>query len=82
MFYEVPDNINSKMTMSVYVNILEQHVLPLLKQGDIFILEEDDDSGHGKANNNNIVRQWKQCHDLQCYFNASQSSDLASIENC
>ena len=82
MFYEVSGNTNNKMTMSVYINILEQHVLPLLERGDIFILEEDGDSGHGRANNNNIVRQWKQHHGLQYYFNAPQSPDLAPIENC
>ena len=70
------------MIMTKYIDILEQHVLPLLKHGDNFILKEDGDSDHGKANNNNIVRQWKQQHDLQCYFNAPQSPDLASIENC
>ena len=82
MFYEVSDNINSKMTMIKYIDILEQHVLPLLKHGNNFILKENSDSGYGKANNNNIVKQWKQQHDLQYYFNTSQSFDLAPIENC
>ena len=82
MFYEVPGNINGKMTMGVYIDIFEQHVLSLLKQGDTFILEEDGDSGYDKANNNNIMRQWKQQHGLQYYFNAPQSPDLSPIENC
>ena len=68
--------------MTKYINILKQHVLPLLKCDDNFILKEDGDSDHGKANNNNIVRQWKQQHGLQYYFNTSQSPDLTPIENC
>ena len=56
MFYEVPGNTNGKMIIIKYIDIFEQHVLPLLKYGNNFILEEDGDSGYGKANNNNIVR--------------------------
>ena len=82
MFYEVSGNINSKMIIIKYIDIFEQHVLPLLKCGNNFILEEDGDSDYSKANNNNIVRQWKQQHDLQYYFNTSQSPNLAPIENC
>ena len=82
VFYKVSGNINSKMIIIKYIDIFEQHILPFLKCDDNFILKKNGDSDHDKANNNNIVRQWKQQHDLQCYFNISQSPDLAPIENC
>ena len=45
------------------------------------ILEEDGDSGHGPGKNN-IVRAWKDHHQLHHYFNCPQSPDLSPIENC
>ena len=83
VFYEVPGNTNGKMSQEVYINsILYPHVLPEVKKGKPFVLEEDGDSGHGSADNNNIVRRWKANHRLQFYFNAPKSPDLSIIENC
>ena len=82
VFYDIPGNTNGKMTMAKYVQILDEYVKPLLIEGCDFILEEDGDSGHEVANNNNIVKRWKQQHGLKSYFNAAQSPDLAVIENC
>jgi hypothetical protein len=81
-FYNVPSNANSKMSQRVYIDsILEPVAKPWLDRGDKFVLEEDGDSGHGPGRNN-IVRTWKEEHNLDHYFNCSNSPDLASIENC
>jgi hypothetical protein len=42
---------------------------------------KDGDSSHGPTKNNNIVRQWKEKHKLESFFNCAQSPDLAPIEN-
>jgi transposase len=82
-FYTVPGNTNGKMTQSVYINqILEPIVKPWIEAGHDFALEEDGDSGHGPAHNNNIVRKWKETHGLEYYFNCASSPDLSPIENC
>lgn len=39
-------------------------------------------SGHGKAKNRNIVRQWKEENNLEYFFNCASSPDLSPIENC
>ncbi len=83
VFYEVPTNKNGKMSQRVYIDsILTPHVLPDLEKGVDFVLEEDGDSGHGSADNNNIVRRWKEENGLKSYFNAPKSPDLSIIENC
>ncbi len=61
--------------------ILEPVVRPWLEAKEDFVLEEDDDSGHGTSASN-IVRKWKQTHGLEACFNCASSPDLASIENC
>ena len=57
MFYDVSDNINSKMTITKYIEILDEYVRSLLIENHNFILEENDDSDHEIKNNNNIVQQ-------------------------
>ena len=58
IFYEVPGNTNGKMSQRVYIDsILEPIVKLCLEVSERFVLEEDGDSGHGSANNNNIVRK-------------------------
>ena len=47
---------------------------------EAFVLEEDNDSGHGTGKQN-IVRAWKTAHRLKSYFNCPQSPDLVPIEN-
>ncbi len=84
IFYNVPGNTNGKMSLQVYRDsILEPHVKPWIKRGDDFVLEEDNDLGHGigKAKTN-IVRKWKEDNRLEYYFNCAQSPDLSPIENC
>ncbi|KAK4104753.1 hypothetical protein N658DRAFT_564522 [Parathielavia hyrcaniae] len=79
-FYEVPGNLNGKMSMQIYRDeILEKAVSPWLAR-DQFVLEEDGDSGHGTGKNN-IVRDWKQQHGLKYFFNTPGSPDLSPIEN-
>ena len=70
------------MTQEKYLDILEDMVKVCLDRGEQFILEEDGDSGHGGADNSNMVRRWKEKHGLQYYINAPKSPDLAPIENC
>jgi hypothetical protein len=55
-----------------------------LEKGDDFILEEDNDSGHGGgvSKGGNIVKIWKKENKLEHYFNCACSPDLAPIENC
>jgi hypothetical protein len=84
-FYNTPGNKNSKLSLKVYRNdILELIVKPWLtdlKQKP-FILEEDNDSGHGGGSHNNIVAKWKCDNNLDHYFNSPNSPDFAPIENC
>ena len=72
------------MSLQVYINqILEPVVKPLLLEKQDFVLEEDSDSGYGKAKNRNIVRQWKEEeNNLEYFFNCASSPDLSLIENC
>jgi hypothetical protein len=70
------------MTQRGYIDqILEPVVKPWLERGDVFVLEEDGDSGHGLGKNN-IIRKWKNNNNLKHYFNVHSSPDLAPIENC
>jgi hypothetical protein len=80
-WYDVPGNKNGKMNKEVYRDvILEGIVRPWLDRGDSFVLEEDRDSGHGIGKGKNIVKDWKQAHGLETYFNCSASPDFSPIE--
>jgi hypothetical protein len=82
VFYNVPGNTNGKMSLQVYRDsILEPIVKPWIQRGDDFVLEEDNNSGHGTGKRN-IVRAWKEENNLESYFNCAQSPDLSPIENC
>ena len=71
------------MSLQVYINqILEPVVKPWLLEKQDFVLEEDGDSGHGKAKNRNIVRKWKEENNLEYFFSCASSPDLSLIENC
>lgn len=61
---------------------MEPVVKPWLVAGHDFVLEEDGDSGYGKAKTRNIVRLWKEENKLQYFFNCASSPDLSPIENC
>ncbi len=81
-FYDIPTNTNEKMIQQAYIDqIFEPMVKPWLDAGHDFVLEEDNDSGHGTGPKN-IVRTWKKDHKLKSYFNCASSPDLAPIENC
>lgn len=81
-FYDIPSNKNGKMTYEGYIEILERpnSVKDWLERGEKFVLEEDRDTAHGTSTTN-IVRTWKQKHDVPYYFNCSESPDLTIIEN-
>ena len=65
-----------KMTQQCYRDlILEPVVGSWLREGQYFVLEEDNDSGHGTSKTN-IVRTWKKQNGLQSYFNCSSSPTL------
>lgn len=82
IFYDVPENRNGKMTHKVYIDsILEFVVKPCIVEGHNFALEENGDSSHGTSKKN-PVREWKEEHGLESYFNCPQSPNLAVIENC
>ena len=80
--YEYATNsINGKLTQEVYLNkILKGPILHWIQRGDNFILEEDQDTGHGPGADN-PVRKWKEEQGLRYFFNASGSPDLSPIEN-
>ncbi|KAF1831151.1 hypothetical protein BDW02DRAFT_572326 [Decorospora gaudefroyi] len=60
-FYKVPGNRNGKLLLSVYRDqILEPVVKKWVENDPYFILEEDNDSGHGGGSSTNIVARWKQ----------------------
>ncbi len=83
IFYKVPGNTNGKMSLQVYIiQILGPVVKPWLLKKQDFVLDEDGDSGHGKAKNRNIVRQWKEENNPEYFFNCASSLDLPPIENC
>ena len=88
--YTVPSNTNGKMTQEVYVNqILNEEVIKWTKEPVEWVLEEDNDSGHGAKGLNNKVNQWKRAHGMsqskdnlhKWYFNCPRSPDLAIIED-
>lgn len=81
IFYD-SGNANGKMTQKAYIEqILEPHVLPLLKENPDLVLFDDGDSRHGPGKSN-PVREWKNKHGLKHYFNVASSPDLNIIENC
>lgn len=76
------NNDNGKMSQQVYIDsVLNAIIKPLLDAGEKFIMQEDRDSGHGVAENNNKVRRYKKEIGLEYYFNPGKSPDLSVIEN-
>lgn len=71
------------MSLQVYINqILKPVMKPWLLENQDFVLEEDGDSGYGKAKNRNIVQQWKEESNLEYFFNCASSPNLSPLENC
>lgn len=63
--------MNGIMGQRVHIDsILEPVVKPWLGAGEDFVLKEDGDSGHGLVKSN-IVRAWKDEHNLKYYFNGA-----------
>ncbi|KAL2136146.1 hypothetical protein VTI74DRAFT_5199 [Chaetomium olivicolor] len=81
VWYDVPGNSNGKMTLQVYRDqILEPIVGEWLRSGcQRFVLEEDNDLGHGTSKRN-IVRTWKEDNGLESFFNCASSPDFIPIE--
>lgn len=76
-WYDAPRNSNGKMSMQVFHDIVLQPVISeWVRRGDHFVMEEDNDSGHGGGCGNNIVRRWKRAHNVNSLFTCSQSPDL------
>jgi hypothetical protein len=70
------------MSVQVYLDhILQPIVLSWLLRGESFILEEDNDSGHG-GSDDNIVRSWKEAPGLRSCFHCPGSPDRSPIEHC
>jgi hypothetical protein len=82
-FYKVFGNRNGKLSLSAYRDQILEPVVKKWHQNDSpFILEEDNDSGHGGGSQGNIVARWKRDINLDYYFNSPNSPDLSPIENC
>jgi len=77
----VPTSTNGPLNSSTSFH---QTTIFRISRGDNFVLEEDGDSGHGGGNSTeqNIVKQWKEAHQLTHFFNTPGSPDLSPIENC
>ena len=74
-----PGNSNGKMSQKVYRDhILEPTVGPWLREGQSFVLEEDNDVRHGTSKAN-IVRTWKEKNGLESFFNCASSPDFSPI---
>ncbi|KAF1815725.1 hypothetical protein P152DRAFT_455449 [Eremomyces bilateralis CBS 781.70] len=87
VFYEIPSNINGKMTQECYLNdILKPVVGGWLVNGDYFVLKEDQDSGHvlprSTKTKPSAVSRWKTEVGLYCFFNCAGSPELSIIEDC
>ena len=82
VWYDNPNNTNGKMSLKVYKDqILEPVVKEWIESGERFVLEEDNDSGHGTGQKKgNIVRSWKEKYGLEQSWNVSHSPDFSPIE--
>lgn len=52
---------------------------PWLELGENFIFEKDKNLGY-KSGKSNIVRDWKDEHNLKSYFNCNNSLDFSPIK--
>ena len=77
------------MSQEVYINqILDVEVAQWCAEPKRWVLEEDNDSGHGNQSKDNLIIRWKEAHGLQkgsktknsWFSNCPQSLDLALIE--
>lgn len=79
--YFTPKNENGKLNIQQYVDQWYKPVVARqIARKDVFVLEEDGDSSHGKGVNN-LARKWREKHGVNQYFNCVHSPDLAPIEN-
>lgn len=86
--YSVPSNNNGKMSQEVYINLILNVEVAQWSQDTRWVLEEDNDSGHGNQSKDNPVIAWKEAHNMEkgsttkCswFSNCPQSPDLALIE--
>ena len=72
------------ITMERYLDeVFCPYILPEWEEacmnGDSWILEEDNDGGHGTRSKDNIVQRLRNC--MESYANPPRSPDLAPIEN-
>ena len=83
-------NQNGKLTQQAYIDqILEPGVSKWCSDRSEWVLEEDNDSGYGNKDSNNLVQKWKRDYGItqsdqsahRCYFNCPRSPDLAIIED-
>ncbi|KAL8331077.1 hypothetical protein RB593_001839 [Gaeumannomyces tritici] len=80
IWYDVPTNDNGKMTLKVYRDkILEPVVGAWLRDSQNFVLEENNDFGHGTGRKN-IVKTWKEENKLKSFWNCSVFPDIPAIE--
>lgn len=79
VFFENKAHKESKLSSEIYRDlILETEIKRWIDEGHNFILEEEGDAAHGQ-NAKNIVRDWKDQHQMEYYFNVEWSPDLAPI---
>lgn len=83
IFYDVPENTNGKMLLKAYKNQSLESVVKLwLIEGHDFVLEENSNSGYGKAKTRNIIYFLKEKNKLKYFFNYVLFPDLSPIKNC
>ena len=75
-------NINTERYVK---EILGPHVLPACEEvrnaGEGFILEEDNDGGHGIRSKKNLAAKFKDIYEIPYYANPANSPNLIPIEN-
>ena len=69
------------MTQKFYKDFVIKGIIkPMLDAGEDFILEEDRDSSHGPAENQNLVQRYKDEISLRYYLNPPSSPDISVCE--
>lgn len=72
------------MTQDYYVHKILPHYRNQINNQKLLsrsaILQEDNDPSHGTRSDNNVVKDYKNDQDIECFVHPAQSPDLNPIE--